>query len=206
MVRLLAEIREHVGVEAGPLEMFIGVACKYEKDMGRLQLNQTHLIELAMTRFGINDQCQHYATPMETTAVVSILDSPAEVDASDVLCKQSMLGTLQYLTITRPEIKTAINLLARVASNPSKNLLKMARRVLMYLAHTKNVPLVFSKTSWYTPDGLLTEPGQILCYVDASFADSGHEYRMKSRHGYALIATKKISRHSSPKRCCAGNE
>ena len=186
-VKLLAEIRKHVGVDAGPLEMFIGVACKYEKDKGRLQLNQTHLIELAMTRFGINDQCQRYTTPMDTTAVVSILDSPDVADPADVLTMQSMLGTYQYLTITRPEIKTAVNLLARIASNPSKSHLKMARRVLMYLAHTKHVPLVFSKTSWYTPDGLLAQPGQILCFVDASFADSGPEYRMKSRHGFALM-------------------
>lgn len=184
---LLAEIREHLPVDAGPLELFIGVACDYQRDKGRLLLRQTHLIELAMERFGIHEDCRKYRTPMDASAKVSPNDSPQVPDPADVLLMQSLLGTLQYLTITRPEIRMAINLLARVASNPAKSHLDMARRVLMYLVRSKDIPLVFSKGPWRTPDGMHVPQGQIVCFVDASFADSGIEFKLKSRTGYAIM-------------------
>jgi len=186
-LKFLGEMRQHVPVDAGPLETFIGISCDYNKERGRIKLHQTHLIDTAMNRFGVTDDCRKYLTPMETNAKVTSDDSPQVPNADDVLLMQRLLGTLQYIALTRPDIKLSINLLARVASNPAPKHIEMGMRVLKYLVHTKHVPLVFSRGPWYTPDGLKIEQGQIVAYVDASFADSPIELKLKSRTGYVLM-------------------
>ena len=186
-LKFLGEMRGFVPVDAGPLETFIGVSCRYDKEGGRLFLTQTHLIHTAMARFGVNKDCRKYLTPMEANARVTTDDSPQTPDAGNVLLMQSVLGTLQYIALTRHDIKMAINLLARVASNPSPKHVEMAMRVLMYLVHTMDIPLVFSRGDWITPDGLRIKQGQIVVYVDASFADSPIELKLKSRTGYVMM-------------------
>ena len=183
----LAEIKQHLPVDAGPCRLFIGVSIDYNQAEGIMRLSQAHLIDVACTRFGINKDCKKFTTPMEYNAKVSTNDSPQVPDADDVLRMQSILGTLQYLTLTRHDIKYAVNLLARVASNPSKKHLEMAQRVLMYVVRTRDMPLVYSRGPWYTPEGLKVEPGQIVIYVDASFGDSGPELKTKSRTGYTCM-------------------
>jgi hypothetical protein len=149
-----------------------------------MRLNQKHLIETAMQRFGVTDSCRKFMTPMAVDAKVSIGDCPATPNKNDTLFMQKLLGTLQYISLTRPDIKLAVNSLARVASNPSKDHLDMALRVVKYLAHTRDLPLTFSRGEWRTPDNVLVPSGQIITYVDASYADSGPAERMRSRSGH----------------------
>jgi hypothetical protein len=106
---------------------------------------------------------------------------------SDVHRMQSILGTLQYLSLTRRTIQQAINKLAKYAKNPSPAQLKAAERVLMYVVTTMEVPLVFSHTPWYTPDGMMVPSNKIVVYVDASFADSSLADRCKSRSGILIM-------------------
>jgi len=92
-----------------------------------------------------------------------------------------------YISNTRHDIKMAANTLARIASNPSKDHLDAVLRIIIYLHTTREVPLVLTRGSWTTPDGLIVPSGQMVIYVDASYADSPVSERLRSRTGVALM-------------------
>jgi hypothetical protein len=179
-----AEIEVYLPIDNDVLTSFIGIDIMYDRSKGVLKLSQKFLIEVAMERGGINSACRKYMTPMAVDTKVSVSDCPAAPEPSDVLLMQRLLGTLQYISLCRPDIKKAINSLARVASNPSKEHVQMCLRVVKYLAHTRDLPLVFSKGDWTAPDGTVVPSGQMVCFVDASFGDSHEAERMRSRTGF----------------------
>ena len=183
----LEEIGKHVPVDADKLEHFIGICADYDKKRGRLVLHQKPLIDIAMERFNINPDCRKIYTPIATSTVISTDDCPEVPDADRVLQVRCVLGTAMYIANTRHDIKMAVNALARVASNPSKAHLDAALRIIIYLHSTREVPLVLSRGSWTTPDGLIVPSGQMVVYVDASYADSPVSARLRSRTGVALM-------------------
>ena len=183
---LLQEIRAYVEVDAGPFTLFIGIQAHYDHAKGVMRLHQEHLARLAMTRFGINEDVKkRVSTPMETDFQGVPYDGVAK--AEDVQRMQSILGTLQYLSLTRRTIQQCVNKLAKYSKNPSPSQLKAAERVLLYVVTTKDVPLVYSRTPWYTPDGAMMPSNKIVVWVDASFADSAPVDKCKSRTGIVIM-------------------
>jgi len=60
---------------------------------------------------------------------------------------QSLVGSLNWLAhTTRPDISTAVSLLAQHQSLPSKGHLDAAIYVAKYLSHTSNLGLYFSSS------------------------------------------------------------
>jgi hypothetical protein len=69
----------------------------------------------------------------------------------------------------------------KLAKNPSPSQLKAAERVLLYVVTTKDVPFIYSRTLWYTPDGAMMPSNKIVVRVEASFANSALVDECKSR-------------------------
>jgi hypothetical protein len=52
---------------------------------------------------------------------------------------RSMIGSLLYLTASRPDIMFSVCMCARFQSNPKKAHLRTVKRILRYLKHTPSV-------------------------------------------------------------------
>ena len=98
---------------------------------------------------------------------------------------RGLIGSLLYLTASRPEIMFAICLCARYQANPKESHFKAAKRILKYLKGTTNVGL------WY--------PSR---YSDSDFAAC--KLDRKSTSGTChLFGSSLISWHSKKQACVA---
>jgi hypothetical protein len=73
---------------------------------------------------------------------------------------RSMIGSLLYLTASRPDIMFSVCMCARFQSNPKKAHLRAVKRILRYLRHTPSVGL------WY-PKGATFD---LIGYSDSDYA------------------------------------
>ena len=71
-----------------------------------------------------------------------------------------MIGSLLYLTASRPDIVFSVGLCARFQSNLKESHLKAIKRILRYLKHTPDLSL------WY-PKGYNFD---LVGYADADYA------------------------------------
>jgi len=87
---------------------------------------------------------------MESAKPIDTLISPStrlvEDDGSPSVEEKSyrgMIGSLLYLTASRPDIIFSVDLCARFQSNPNETRFKAVKRILRYLKHTPDLAL------WY---------------------------------------------------------
>ena len=115
--------------------------------------------------------CKPVSTPLVTNEKLQKVDGAPEADASRY---RSLVGSLLYLTATRPDIMFATSLLSRFMQNPSQIHLGVGKRILRYLQGTKEYGI------WYKSTGNPT----LLGYTDSDWAGSVDD--MKSTSGYAF--------------------
>lgn len=73
------------------------------------------------------------STPMQTTLKLKLNDGPLMANASQY---RSVVGSLQYLAFTSPDISFAVNRLSQFMHQPTDNHWQAAKRFLRYLAGT----------------------------------------------------------------------
>jgi hypothetical protein len=61
----------------------------------------------------------------------------------DVTMYQKMVGSLIYLTLTRPDIAYSIGMVSRYMSNPKKSHLDAVKRILRYVKGTINFGILY---------------------------------------------------------------
>jgi len=91
-----------------------------------------------------------------------------------------LLGELQYLAnATRPDIAFAVNRMASYTANPSPQHMGTLKRILRYLAGTRDLGITYSGTSHSDDNNLF------YGYADAAY---GNADDCKSTSGYVFIA------------------
>ncbi|OIT34754.1 retrovirus-related pol polyprotein from transposon tnt 1-94, partial [Nicotiana attenuata] len=119
-------------------------------------LSQAKYVSDILAAHNMSD-CKPVQTPMSSTVSLLLKDDTPSVDAT--LYRQ-VLGKLQYLSFTRPDISFAINKLSQFMHAPTQTHWSSVKRLLRYLQHTKNHGFqITSKTS----------PG-LFMYADADWA------------------------------------
>ena len=73
------------------------------------------------------------ATPLSATVGLQQTDGSVSADGTSY---HQLLGALQYLTLTRPDICFAVNKLSQFIQSPSKLHWQAAKRILRYLKAT----------------------------------------------------------------------
>lgn len=112
------------------LHYFLGI--EVTRSRRGLHLVQRRYIPDLLTRTNMLD-AKTVSTPMQTTPKFKLNDSSLLVDASQY---RSIVGSLQYLAFTRPNISFAVNMLSQFMHQPTENHWQAAKRVLRYLAGT----------------------------------------------------------------------
>ena len=59
---------------------------------------------------------------------------------------KSMVGSLMYLTATRPDIMYAVSLVSRFMETPKETHWQVSKRILKYVNGTKEYGVLYSKT------------------------------------------------------------
>nr|KYP36518.1 Retrovirus-related Pol polyprotein from transposon TNT 1-94 [Cajanus cajan] len=117
------------------------------------------------------EKCKPVATPLVANEKFSKNDGENSADAS---VYRSIIGSLLYLSATRPDLMFAASLLSRFMHSPSQVHLGAAKRVLRYIRSTTNYGLYFLKN----------ESGELQGYADSDWAGSIDD--SKSTSGYVF--------------------
>ncbi|KAL4021589.1 hypothetical protein IC575_020395 [Cucumis melo] len=90
------------------------------------------------------------ATPIETGTKLSKHEEGDDVDPSYF---KSLVGSLRYLTCTRPDILFSVGLMSRFMESPTTTHLKVAKRILRYLRGTLDYGLFYSSSKEFKLEG-----------------------------------------------------
>ncbi|GJS97451.1 putative ribonuclease H-like domain-containing protein [Tanacetum coccineum] len=117
-------------------------------------INQSKYALESLKKFGF-DSCDPVGTPMVEK---SKLDEDKEGKAIDPSHYRGMIGTLLYLTASRPDLQFAICMCARYQARPTEKHLHAVKRIFQYLRGTINRGL------WYLKDSSIALTA--FAYVD----------------------------------------
>ena len=138
-------------------DSYLGISFETD-EKENVKLHQPKLIQSLL------DQ---YSTQLQTP--------PTTITATEY---QQLLGTLMYLTKSRPDLQTTISFAATHSKSPTIDHYNSLLKVVKYIQHTQDYGLIIRKY-----DYAHNEPLQLICHVDASYLT--HE-DSKSHTGYTL--------------------
>lgn len=123
--------------QLGTLDSFLGVEVKHLSN-GSLLLTQSKYIRDLLTRANMLD-CKGISSPMVSNCKLSHFGTDT---LSDPYEYRSIVGALQYLTLTRPDITYSVNKVCQFMSNPLDSHWQEVKRILRYLKGTQHFGLL----------------------------------------------------------------
>nr|KYP38726.1 Retrovirus-related Pol polyprotein from transposon TNT 1-94 [Cajanus cajan] len=170
----------------GELTFFLGLQIKQMHD--GIFISQSKYCNELLKKFGM-EGCKEAATPISNNCNLDLDEKGIAVDSSKY---RGIIGSLLYLTASRPDIMFAVCLCARFQANPKESHMKSVKRILKYLKGTTNVGL------WY-PKGVSLS---LIGYSDSDYA--GCRLDRKSTSGTChLLGSALVSWHSKKQACVA---
>ncbi|GJZ74932.1 retrovirus-related pol polyprotein from transposon TNT 1-94 [Tanacetum coccineum] len=138
----------------GKISFFLGL--QISQSPRGIFINQSKYALESLKKYGF-DSCDPVDTPMVEK---SKLDEDKEGKAVDPSHYRGMIGTLLYLTASRPDLQFAICMCARYQARPTEKHLHAVKRIFRYLKGTVNRGL------WYPKDSSIT----LTAFADADHA------------------------------------
>jgi hypothetical protein len=167
--RIISALRQEFSMtDMGSLHHFLGVSVQRNKDSMFLSQRQ-YMLDI-LERAGMQD-CKPCSTPVDTHAKLSA----DGVKVADPTHYRSIVGALQYLTFTRPDIAYAVQQVCLYMHDPREPHLGAMKRILRYLQGTLDLGLHLHRTT----------PADLIVYTDADWA--GCPDTRKSTSGYAVF-------------------
>ena len=159
--------------DLGPLSFFLGVEVIPTKD--GLFLTQHKYIRDLLAKSSM-DGAKDVTTPLSTSAPLKLADGSSPVNPTEY---RSMIGALQYLSLTRPDISFAVNKLSQFMHSPTQNHWTATKRLLRYLKNTIFHGINIHETSNTT----------LTCFSDADWAGSLDDRKSTSAYLIFLGST-----------------
>ncbi|KAJ9567533.1 hypothetical protein OSB04_003499 [Centaurea solstitialis] len=148
----------------GELTFFLGLQVK-QKPEG-IFINQSKYVASMLQKFGMND-AKPASTPMETH---KYLTADVEGEEVDVHHYRSMIGSLMYLTASRPDIMFAVCVCARYQVRPKESHLHAVKRIFKYLKGQPRLGL------WYPNDSSF----DLVAYTDNDYGGANLDRKSTS--------------------------
>lgn len=176
-----AMTKEFEMTDIGEMSYFLGVEVKQMQD--GIFVSQKKYAEQILNKFKMKD-CKPVVTPADPGMKLSV-DSTRE-SINPTLFK-SLVGSLRYLTITRPDITYAVGLVSRFMEKPKQDHLIAAKRILRYIKGTMNHGLFYTHS----------QDSKLVGYSDSDYG--GDLDDRKSTSGYAFHISSAVFSWSSKK-------
>ncbi|KAE8708930.1 hypothetical protein F3Y22_tig00110332pilonHSYRG00561 [Hibiscus syriacus] len=154
--------------ELGQLKHFLGL--EVDRTHEGIFLCQQKYAKDLLKRFGMLE-CKSTSTPMEPNIKMCAHEGK---DLEDATMYRQLVGSMIYLTLTRPDISYAVGVMSRYMQNPKKPHLEAVRRILRYVKNTIDYGLLYKKG----------EDCKLVGYCDADYAGD-HDTR-RSTTGYVF--------------------
>ncbi|KAJ9543932.1 hypothetical protein OSB04_023639 [Centaurea solstitialis] len=148
----------------GELTFFLGLQVKQKAD--GIFINQSKYVASMLQKFGMND-AKPASTPMETH---KHLTADVEGEEVDVHNYRSMIGSLMYLTVSRPDIMFAVCVCARYQVRPKESHLHAVKRIFKYLKGQPRLGL------WYPNDSSF----DLVAYTDSDYGGANLDRKSTS--------------------------
>nr|GEX62182.1 putative ribonuclease H-like domain-containing protein [Tanacetum cinerariifolium] len=160
----------------GELTFFLGLQVKQKED--GIFINQDKYVAEILKKFGLTEG-KSASTPIDTEKPL-LKDSDGE--DVDVHIYRSMIGSLMYLTSSRPDIMFAVCACARFQVTPKVSHLHAVKRIFRYLKGKPHLGL------WYPNDS----PFDLVAYSDSDYAGASL-VRKSTTRGCQFLGSRLIS-------------
>ncbi|KAK2379434.1 putative mitochondrial protein [Trifolium repens] len=170
----------------GELTYFLGLQIKQMEDT--IFISQSKYARNIIKKFGM-DNAAHKRTPAPTHLKLTKDDKGISVDQS---LYRSMIGSLLYLTASRPDITYAVGVCARYQADPKVSHMTQVKRILKYVNGTSDYGIMYSHC----------EDPTLYGYCDADWAGSADD-RKSTSGGCFFLGTNIISWFSKKQNCVA---
>jgi hypothetical protein len=154
----------------GELSFFLGLQIS-QSDKG-IFISQTKYVKEMLKKF-IMEDCTPVNTPMVTSCKLRKNDESPEANQT---LYRSMIGSLLYVTTSRPNIMQAIGLVARFQDAPKETHVQVVKRIFKYLKGTLDFGLWYSRGEYFT----------LTTYTDADWADNVDDKKSTSGGAFFL--------------------
>ncbi|CAL8988995.1 unnamed protein product [Prunus brigantina] len=163
----------------GELNYFLGLQIKQCHD--GIFVSQSKYAKNLVSKFGL-EGAKSARTPMSTSAKIHRDLHGKSVDQT---LYRSMIGSLLYLTASRPDISFSVGVCARFQSDPKESHLFAVKRIIKYVSGTIEFGL------WYTYDTSVN----LIGYSDADWAGCSDD-RKSTSGGVFYVGNNLVAWHS----------
>ncbi|GJU28744.1 putative ribonuclease H-like domain-containing protein [Tanacetum coccineum] len=160
----------------GELTFFLGLQVQQKKD--DIFISQDKYVGEILKKFGFTE-VKTASTPIETQKPLLKDEDGKEVD---VHMYRSMIGSLMYLTSSRPDIMFVVCVCDRYQVNPKVSHLHAVKRIFRYLKGQPKLGL------WYPKDS----PFDLVAYTDSDYAGASLD-RKSTTGGCQFFGSRLIS-------------
>ncbi|MCI13171.1 gag-pol polyprotein [Trifolium medium] len=148
----------------GELTFFLGLQVKQME--GSIFISQSKYAKNIVKKFGM-ENASHKRTLAATHLKLTKDEKGVDVDQSQY---RSMIGSLLYLTASRPDITFVVDVCARYQSEPKMSHLTQVKRILKYVNGTCDYGILYTHG----------ENSMLIGYCDADWAGSADDRKSTS--------------------------
>jgi hypothetical protein len=184
MANLKAAIKAEYDItDNGPIEFYLNMHFERNRQKRTIYIHQQTKIQRLLDEMGMEKYPRHN-TPADSNLGLTSLHSPQNTteqnEMKDVPFK-AVLGKALYLAIScRPDIATAVSIVARFSHNPGEEHWLALLRILGYLGKSQGYKLQLG--------GSTGSEMELFAYADADWG--GETESRKSRTGYVICINK----------------
>ncbi|GJY77756.1 retrovirus-related pol polyprotein from transposon TNT 1-94 [Tanacetum coccineum] len=179
----------------GQMSFFLGL--QISQSPRSIFINQSKYALKILKKYGL-DQCDDVDIPMVGQ---SKLDEDPNGTLIDPTCYRGMVGSLMYLTPSRPDLVFDVYMCARYHAKPTEKHLTVVKRVFRYLKGTINMGLLYPKDIGFNlttfvdadhagcQDSRKSTPGsaqflgeKLILWMRSQLTDYGFDYKKISLH------------------------
>ncbi|KAK1653449.1 hypothetical protein QYE76_071254 [Lolium multiflorum] len=141
---LLQDLNAHFAIkDLGALHFFLGIEVQRTAD--GLLLTQAKYAHDLLAKVGMLD-CKPAPTPLSPSEPLSLHEG-TPLGPEDSSQYRSIVGALQYLTLTRPDLSFSVNKVCQYLHAPTTAHWTAVKRILRYVKNTHQLGITFRKSS-----------------------------------------------------------
>ena len=168
--------------DLGPINFYLGMHVTRDRPNRRIYVHQSAYIRRIIDAVDMSD-CKSVKTPMETNLLLVknyYKGKIYEATNREIKAYQMLIGSLLWLAcMTRPDIAYSLSRCSRYSINPTPYQGAILKRIIRYLAGTRDLGLCFGSSY----EGIHTD---LIGYTDASYGDCLDTRRSTSAYVFLL--------------------